>query len=483
MFYNQFILTKSMSFAPNWTDESWNKENIGDFFLFCHPKLNLTKKETNISSFFLLGYVHDWEFPEQSNQKIVEGLDIDVSIIDLIYQLSKLSGDFVVIYQSDGEIFLFNDACGQKEVYYDVNYQNFGSQPKLLAEVVDLVPHEDEDSINFFKSIEFSKKKHFVNEFTHVKNVKHLLPNHYLDLNSKTTVRFFPLFPREERPLKEVAQKAAVMIKGYLKSIAYRSDLALAVTGGFDSRTLFLASLEVKEKCKYYVFKHKNMDHNHYDIVLPKKITAIYQQKLHVIEEDAIEFVEDTTNFSQSVDFPSTSTISADAFKGRVYINGNIYEIARNSFGYQKNATAADLAFKIGFNKQNLPIKGYERWLKDKPGFKKQGYHYLDLFYWEERMGIWLSKGRTEMNAMGKTVKSPFNSRALIELLLSVKRKDRDVHFNKLQKEIIRILSDNNPEIMAMPVNPTLKRKVFSTLKKLHLYNLMRYIAIKARIF
>ncbi|WP_439481800.1 hypothetical protein [Cyclobacterium plantarum] len=239
MFYNQFILTKSRSFAPNWSDESWNKENIGDFFLFCHPELNLTKKETKKSSIFLLGYVHDWEFPEQSNERIIAGLDIDVSIIDLIYQLSKFSGDFVIIYQTDGEIFLFNDACGQKEVYYDVNYQNFGSQPKLLAEVVDLVPYEDEDSINFFKSIEFSKKKHFVNESTHVKNVKHLLPNHYLDLNAKNTVRFFPLFPREERPLKEVAQKAAVMIKGYLKSIAYRNDLALAVTGGFDSRTLF----------------------------------------------------------------------------------------------------------------------------------------------------------------------------------------------------------------------------------------------------
>lgn len=483
MFYNQFILTKSALFSPERGNESWKKESVNDFFLFCHPELTLTKKVTTNAGFYLLGYLHDWEYPDLSTKEIVNSLNTDLPLIDLIPKLSRYSGDFVCILQSKDSIYIFNDACSQREVYYDVTYQNFASQPKLLAEVMELLPYEDKSAVEFFKSSEFLKKKHFVYDATHVRNVKHLLPNHYLDVIESKNVRFFPSIAREEKPLEEVAQKAAVMIKGYLKSMANRDDLAFAVTGGYDSRTLFLASLEVKEKCKYYVFKHRNMDHSHHDIQLPKRLTSIFQQKLHVIEEENLLTVEDTTRFGESVDFPSTDTISSDEFIGRTYINGNIYEIARNSFGYQRNATAGDLAFKIGFGKSDFAKKCYEHWLQDKPIFEKFGYHYLDMFYWEERMGIWLSKGRTEMNAMGKTVKSPFNSRALIELLLTVKRKDRDVHFNKLQNEIIRILSDDNPEVMNMPVNPTRKRKVFRLLKKVHLYNLVRYIAIKARLF
>jgi hypothetical protein len=70
------------------------------------------------------------------------------------------------------------------------------------------------------------------------------------------------------------------MLKEFIKAAAIRNIINMAVTGGYDSRVLFLASLDVD--CKYYVAKLSNMDHKHNDIVIPQKPTKIFKKKFKV---------------------------------------------------------------------------------------------------------------------------------------------------------------------------------------------------------
>jgi hypothetical protein len=183
----------------------------------------------------------------------------------------------------------------------------------------------------------------------------------------------------------------------------------------------------------------------------------------------------------KSLDFPPNDVFE-DAFKGQVYINGNVFEIARSVFGYAKNVTAEDLTFLTGYRKLKFPTLVYKEWLKSTSGFKKIGYDFMDFLYWEDRMGIWLSKGRTEQLALNKIIKSPYNSRQLIEMLLSVNKKYRGLHHNALQKTIIAVMSENNRQVTKLPINPTPLTKFYTLLFKMNLYNTFRHVGLKLRL-
>lgn len=130
-----------------------------------------------------------------------------------------------------------------------------------------------------------------------------------------------------------------------------------------------------------------------------------------------------------------------------------------------------------------FPASIYRKWLKNKIIFKKLGYHFLDFFYWEERLGIWLSKSWTEQLGLNKLVVSPYNSRMFLDSLLSVERKYRGEHFNHLQNQIIAVLCNDNKKVVNLSINPIFRKKICIILYKLNLYAYFRYIGLKIRFF
>ncbi|SEJ15144.1 hypothetical protein SAMN05192553_102643 [Cyclobacterium xiamenense] len=484
MFLNQFLLTRSHSFKEKWNQLNWKKESIGneDFTLFCHPTINLVKNSTGNPSLYLIGSLYDWEFPELTDQEIIDELSKG-SASTLFESVSKYTGEFIIIFYSDESLIIFNDATGQREIYYDLSFDNVASQVSLLAQGMELIPHDNKHAIEFYNSDVFKKRKLLLGDSTQVKNVKHLNCNHFIDLKSGKVTRFYPNKNLPERSMNDAGRKAATMIKGYLKAISNRHHkIAMAVTGGYDSRILFLASLEIpEEKCTYYVFKRLNMSDNHHDIILSGKLTRAYGKKRVVLDASKIPKMKDVLAVKKSLDFPPNDVFE-DAFKGQVYINGNVFEIARSVFGYAKNVTAEDLTFLTGYRKLKFPTLVYKEWLKSTCGFKKIGYDFMDFLYWEDRMGIWLSKGRTQQLALNKIIKSPYNSRQLIEILLSVNKKYRGLHHNALQKTIIAIMSENNRQVTKLPINPTPLTKFYTLLFKMNLYNTFRHVGLKLRL-
>jgi len=257
--------------------------------------------------------------------------------------------------------------------------------------------------------------------------------------------------------------------------------MALAVTGGYDSRVLFLASLETD--CKYWVLKHSYVADSHHDIVIPKQLTALYHKDFRVIPDTNGSNMDYNDEYINSVDFPRFIDFSGEVFfKNKVLVNGNISEITRNCFGYYKNITAEELSYLNGYKNAQYPSMQYGNWLKmNKLFFSKLGYNYLDMFHWEEKAGNWVAKAKTEFNALGKTVTSPFNSRDLLMLLLSVKRKYRDTHFNKLYDRIIYNLSGGNDKVCNMPVNPCRKQQIIRLMKTCKVYNLYGFLRLEMR--
>ncbi|MDW3197452.1 MAG: hypothetical protein R8G66_34055 [Cytophagales bacterium] len=450
---------------------------ISDYYLHLGSELEHTHVDHARIGIHLIGDIFDWLQPEKTNEELLSVLKAQ-SLEQLILEFDQFSGEFIVIFQIDEKIFLFNDACGQKEVYYDADFQAFGSQPSLLGLVADLRKHEASSSAqDFYTSKTFNRNLLFVGNSTQFQNVVHLTPNHYIDVHQKEINRFFPLEKLKSRTLQEGASQAAKMIRGYVEAVATRKPSKIAVTGGYDSRVLFLASLN-SDNCEYFVFRHKGMSDQHHDIKIPRELTTAFQKEFDVIDD--LETYEVTTDYKDHIDFPRYPKIDINDVD-RSFINGNVSEIARNFFGYGSWYTAEDLAFISGNSIHPFVVDQYEQWLKSKPHFERFGYHVLDMFYWEEKMSNWGAKMKTEAAALSRDVISPMNSRALLKTLLSVNRKYRDSHFNKLYDEIIRELSDGNKAAIDLPINPDKKQDMIRTMKKYRLYNLYRRLGIKTR--
>ena len=465
-FRRQFLLTRQSSFQY-----AWKRVVMQDYFLYYHPELEFTCSQTDEKQLMMLGAIYDWETPVNSNQQLLDTLAHTCSFENFLTELSKYAGQYVILYCDKNTFILLNDACAQCEIYYDTSFSTFGSQPKLLNEVIESEPPTNQDAIDFFASREFLSKKLFVGDTTHVGNIKHLMPNHYIDVNHQTAVRYFPVEPVSQMSIKEVASKAGQMLKGYIKAVALREKIAMAVTSGYDSRVLFLASLG--ENCPYFVSQHKNMDAKHHDITIPQRLTQMYGRPFEVIPD--AETLEDV---SKSVDFPRVIPKMGKCFENHIYLNGNISEIARNFYGFHKNVSAEDLAFLNGYERFPHVVDTYGRWLKNTTLFIANGYNVLDMFYWEERTGIMVAKEKTTMNALRMKYFSPFCSRDLIVLLLSTPRKDRDHYVNKLYNSILLELS---PNALKVPINPCFKQDVIRLMIKFKIYNVYRNLGLKYR--
>ncbi len=463
-FRRQFLLTVHDNF-----DLPWERKKISEYNLFYHPELEFEHVAKEGIELYLLGFLFDCENPEYSNEQILNSLSNEKSFNGLLEQLFKYSGHYVIIYKSGDKLILLNDAVAQNEIYYDKSFSAFGSQPKLLNKVIALLPHTSSEPSKFYSSAEFLNRREFVGETTHIENIKHLPANHLIDIRLKKIDRFFPLNPIKPISIKNASSLVRKMLEGYIKAASIRHNLAMGVTGGYDSRVLFLASLNVE--CKYYVSKLSYLSDKHHDIFIPKKLTKVFHKEFTVISDR--QDIDETASYvlDISVDFPRKIQKLGSYFDNHIIINGNLSEIARNCLGYSRNVTAKDLAFLYGYKNNDFVCEEYNKWLKTNSSlFSEMGYHILDMSYWEERMGIWAAKAKTEMSALGAIVYSPFCSHKLLITLLSTPRKYRDRHHNKLYNLIIK---DFSPIAAKIPVNPTFRNSIIKLLKTLKIYNIL----------
>ncbi len=474
MFKKQFLLT-SLQFQ---LIENFKEVNIGGYFLQYSNLLQFTTSSRAEKTCYLLGEVFSFETPELSNQEILDALLKTETIEELLIEVSKYYGQYVFIYKDTEHCILFNDACAQSEIYYTTDYTAFGSQVKLLERNTPLIPHDNPEAIGYYNSKEFNKLKLFIDNTTHVKNVKHLYANHYINLKKKSVKRFYPNKKVSAIGVDDAAVKVATMLKGYLKAIALRHKICLPVTAGYDSRVLFLASLGLD--CNYFVTRFSSMKADDNDLVISKELVGIYNKGFSIVEDHELKKEDFDSSYEKSLDFPLFLT--PDQVEGRVIINGNISEIGRNGFYYLKWITAKNLNIVNFFELNPFITKQYNSWLKhNKKRLERLKYSLLDVFLWEQFMGIVHGKAKSQNKALGVTVMSPYNSRVLLDIMLGVNRSKRDRLDNELYNAIIAYLSDNNEAVMKLPINPSVSKNRYLKIKKWKLHKIYSTLKIKLK--
>lgn len=463
---------------------SWKKFKLNDFlYITHHPELPICHVQHEDKALTLVGYILDPINPSHSDLDILNSLLKKIKSAHDIFELTSiLGGRWILIVQVQDDIRLFHDATGTRQIVYTVDQNAIwcASQSGLIAEYLGFQVDE-EIKKEFINSKPYSNAVEywFPDDTTPFKQIKLLLPNHYLDLRRGNVTRYWPNKSITPLELQEGVKKCATILQGLFESAANRFKLALTMTAGFDSRVLLATSRNIRKKVYYYtlvldcaqdikvpadLLPELGLKHNL--IFCPQQMSEDFKE---IYERNVIEAHPYWGRLAQGIleHFP----------KDRVAIKGNAGEVARVFYRLDKHKAVNGKAIAEIFSMEQLPfvINHFDEWLSKASGPAKQhNLHILDLFYWEQRMGQWQAMSQLEWD-IAQEVFTPFNCRELLTTMLSVDEKYRKGPNYLLYKEIIKFTW---PETLNKPINPKppLKALVVFSKKKLKALGLFYYI-------
>jgi len=436
----------------------WNIHEFGpDSFLSCHSDLDLEIKHQGDKSLAILGICYDPFAPSRTCADIAEKLVTDCNHQDDLITLSaSLAGRWVILFIHNHDAFLFNDPCGFRSVYYS-DLGACGSDPNILKHILPLETDNNTNLKAFLADPRYEiDESAWVGPKTLYKDCAHLLPNHVLNLNTFKTKRFFPTTRIKPLPIPEIIDEATNILKGSIEALLNRSEIFIPLTAGWDSRVLLAASRQFKDKINFYIDTLGILPNDHPDIVIAQTLAETFDLKFSVIDSSTTVpdwFLEILNqNISRARNLPKTRTIYNKSGKTFLNVNGNVSEICRNFFdshfdlGTDFSAEKLNTIFseKNSIYSQNI----LEEWLSSFD--QTQGYHVLDLLYWEQRLGNWGAHFPAEQDISIEEV-SPFNCRQLLTSLLASPRSLRTYPNYPLYKMLIKAMW---PETLSLPINP-----------------------------
>ncbi len=463
--------------------DGWNSVRFNDSALniHFHPDLTYAYSEKEGIEVFLLGYILDPDNPFYTDTDIVNILSYHKTWDLFLKDTFRYAGRYVLIYKSNNSTYVFSDPLGFREVFYcQYNGQLWcASQPNLISNYVALKKRSDKMFNEFVNSATFIEKdKAIVGDETFYEGVKHLLPNHCLDVRQGTTFRFWPNQPIKETSLKEATVFAAEKAKGLLKSARQRYELTIPFTSGWDSRLTVAASREIKDDIFYYIVKYAHLNATSADIVIPTKLSKILKLNFSVlkleepIDENFIEIYNINYQLYQEMYLKSHYSLYK-RLENKMVVSTGGSEIVRGFYFYNPkpniNNSGKIYAALAGYPKIQYVIEQSDKWLKSTSSVAKDcNISIMDLFYWEQRVGNWSA----QVTALGDVyieTFSLFSCRDLLITMMSVNDRHRR-YDNELYRNIMNYLW---PEILSEPINPPVSMEAYikDILHRIKIYN------------
>lgn len=432
-----------------------------------HPRLRVQQVAQGEKSLTLIGYLLDWQHPLCDDRTLLERLLGQFNDpCELLTRTSSLGGRWILIAQTPGRRILFHDALGLRQVFYSLPGTLNGfwvcSQPGLLSTLFDLPI--DPPARDFMDSYAFRRDAEYRWPLTRTPfaALRHLLPNHYLDMSSGEAVRYWPTATPAAITLDDAVSRLAGMLTGYVQAAATRYPLALGITAGLDSRVILAACRENPHQLDYLTVRQARQPDDHPDVTVPRALLA----KLNLPHRTIRAAASMTPTFAHA--FKSNVFLAHDHYgadaeailaeyqRERVCVVGSGGEIGRRPFRGklphypQATLTASDLA-KLQRMDATLPFvqDSFRPWLASCP--PQDIVDTLDLFDWEQGHGVWLAMTQLEMDIAWHDILAPFNSRDVLTTLLGV---DEDARSQEVPAVFKSLIARLWPTLLEAPINP-----------------------------
>jgi hypothetical protein len=484
-FRRQFLLSR----APIAELADWQFLPIAQYYIYVHPDLEVNSFIAANKTLVLIGSIFDSNNPAKGNQDILQCINADVNNhADLFSAIKKYAGRYALFYRDEKNTIILNDALGLREIYFCTKDNQIvcGSQPNLLVKFAkpEIKPSSAIDFLEFYnthsKDGRWNPNYKWIGDETYYDGIKHLLPNHYLNIEKRNVRRYWPNAPIEHLVLEEAVSKCCSFLQDTLKAMAYRHPLMLAVTAGTDSRTLLAASRDIRDKVYYFINDH-GLGISYPDIAVPKNIFEKLGLPFHVhtvpkeVDDEFRQIFLSNTFFASDRILSTICNIYFKNHSGKVNIIG-IGEIGRTRFGKQpKCLNSYRLIYKMGYREGQYITKKAEQILAELlPVGDAYNINVLTLYYWEHTLGNWVATGNSESDIAIEEL-NPFSSHSLYETFLGVDDRYTDYSNPIIFREMIRKMW---PELLGWPINPPIKLrdKIMIQLEKIGLRKTLKEI-------
>ena len=487
IYRRQFVLSPLKCESFN----DWQYTGIGGYHLYVHPDVQLVTLESadKNTCIALVGYILDTKSLDKQDIDILRDIqDSAYSVQKLVTSVTYLSGKFVLFVKNAYDTYIFHDPCGMRRVCYTSDGKDHfvGSQPYIFQHFMEL--KQSDISSSYFASNYVSENiEHWLpSKLSLYDNTYHLMPNHYLSLNTLQQKRFWPGEKMPQHGVMEVVCEASDLLVRQIAAANHRYKLALSLTAGWDSRVLLAASKKISKEIYYYTLQYRNLKHRSPDIKIPQKILGMFNIHHHLIpctKDAPLRFQNIYEKNSPLAHFKDLGEIAFNLYQSfpqdRLAVHGCCSEIARCVYyksGTHPPVTSSKQVTSLISGWSDMPFIHHEieKWFASaKDVAAETEIDILDLFYWEQRLGSWLAQGQLEWSIAQEGF-APFGHRKILELLLSVPTNMRSRPDFRLYKLLAQHLW---PDVLSQPVNPqTLNKKTLRLIRKTRAYHFAKQL-------
>jgi len=388
----QFILAKSADFDRG----TWNMFRKDSWALFFHPSLPvadaLTKDGKHIG--WVLGYPVDMIKSKLCSEKIIFDVNFEnITTENIESQLYGFGGRFVGIFLTDKFSRLYLDPAGSLSVVYDLENPLIASAPALLDKGNN---KHSRELLKDLDRVRFRTGTPYPCGLTPLKNIKMILPNHFLDLRHWKIRRHWPKAEIKKEGIfinrRPKLEEAISLIRSVISAAFIPNSPQIALSGGRDSRILLACSRGMHEKISFCTYPRGKDS-------VDSKITAA---------------------LAELFDLKHETNLLCDAEK--VILLGFGGEVSRGYYwkkGDKKKEppTVKDLLERINYPDKNRYIrKEMQNWLSEISGFSPL--FIVELMYIEQRLGCCMGPVMYDYDQKSKFSLYPMNNRRLFELML-----------------------------------------------------------------
>lgn len=389
--------------------------------------------------------VEDGRIVWNSPRYDLSGFEVDI--------VGGLQGAFVAIVEFAGAARLYTDAMSQTPIVYDPARRVAGCSANDILSDEDYAAALRKDRVAKLVVRE-GKGGWIPGTLTAHEGVRRLLPNHYLDLKTFTSERFWPSPAfRHHRTSEEAAVIAGRALRTFIQACADQTEVCGTLTAGFDTRVLLAASRPVAHRMPFVTFldgprgldqvraeelaRQLNLDFRFTPVVEASEAEQRRWDRLvgHCVFEvnrrihPTLAQTPGKLLFTGLFGVPGRSSLykrDYETIDERAATPESI--IQRLALPYNADV-AADLAAWLA-PIQHLPHSTV-----------------LDLAYTELRFGSWAMAQAPAQKAVRMSL-SPMGQRAVQDAFMSVPPRD------KQDKRLFTALARENwPEVMDLPVN------------------------------
>lgn len=462
-YFNQFIL--GPAFAEQLTD--WQRITVGKGLkLTAHPDLACTQATDGGRELTLIGHILDPFAPDATNDEIVRALlEHFTSRSDLIAATDRFGGRWLLVATSAEGSFIFHDALGLRQAFYTDPIVTgtvwVMSQAGIASEMLSLTP--DEQALDYLDTETFRRtfESRFPAAATTFKDLKHLLPNHWLDLGTGKSRRYWPSAPLKARSPEEAIDRVCALMAGQIRAASARFDLVLSLTAGFDSRLVLATARRMVDRICIMTLRQGRMPDHFPDLEIPGRLLKRLGLPHEVVHASSTMSPEFSMQFKRNVYLAhdhyghDAEAILKHFGRTKAVLTGSGAEVGRRAF--RRKLPHADhvrftpelLAWLEYGSMHPFLVEHFRDWLADA---SQQNYiKLLDLFEWEQDYGNWLAMTQLEFDLAWREVFTPYNCREVLATLLGV-----DERYRKAPDYLLfrRAIQRTWPELLSEPINP-----------------------------